>query len=53
MNEVSECKVSLWFTGDGLDPRALTHQLGRAPAFSIRKGDTYLSERGEEMVAST
>lgn len=53
MNEVSECKVSLWFTGDELDPRALTHQLGRAPAFSISKGDTYLSESAEEMVAST
>jgi hypothetical protein len=53
MIEVSECKVSLWFVGDQLQPSAITHRLGRTPSYSIRRGETYLSKRGEEMVAST
>lgn len=41
MNELSEFKLSLWFTGDELHPRALTQQLGRASAHSVSKGDIY------------
>ena len=53
MIDVAECKASLWFTGDTLDPDELAGSLGCAPAYCIRKGDIYVSETGEEMVAST
>ena len=53
MIDVAECKVSLWLTGDTLDPDELARLLGCTPAFCRRKGETYLSKTGEEMVAST
>jgi hypothetical protein len=53
MINVDRCKASLWLTGDTLDPDKLAQSLGCTPAYCIRKGDTYLSKSGEEMVAST
>ncbi len=53
MIDVAECKVSLWFTGDSLNPDELASWLGCAPAYQIRKDETYHSKEGEEMVART
>lgn len=53
MIDLAECKVSLWFIGDMLDPDELASWLGCIPAYQIRKDETYYSESGEEMVAST
>ena len=53
MIDVAECKASLWLTGDTLDPDKLARSLGCTPAYCIRKGDTYLSKTGDEMVAGT
>ncbi|AGH48810.1 MULTISPECIES: DUF4279 domain-containing protein [Sphingomonadales] len=53
MNDIPECKVSLWIVGDTLNPDELAEWLGCAPAYQARKGDTYYTDEGEEMVAST
>ncbi|WP_010219258.1 DUF4279 domain-containing protein [Sphingomonas sp. PAMC 26621] len=53
MNDVAECKVSVWLVGDELDPDELRSWLGHAPAYQVRKGEAYRSKAGEEMVAST
>jgi hypothetical protein len=53
MIDVAECKVSLWLCSDTLDPDELALWLGQLPTYQIRKGETYQSKDGEEMVAST
>ncbi|MBB5713129.1 DUF4279 domain-containing protein [Sphingomonas xinjiangensis] len=53
MTNVDQCKASLWLMGDALDPDKLAQSLDCTPAYGIRKGDIYLSENGEEIVAST
>ena len=53
MVDLAECKVSLWFIGDTLDPDELAQWLGQPPAYQRRKGDVYSSKDGQEMVART
>jgi hypothetical protein len=53
MIDIADCKVSLWLTGDTLDPDKLAQSLGCTPAYCIGKGEAYQSNEGEEMVANT
>lgn len=53
MVDFAECKVSLWFAGDALDPDELSQWLGQTSAYQCRQGDVYRSKDGQEMVART
>ncbi|KQZ72762.1 hypothetical protein ASE06_09785 [Sphingopyxis sp. Root214] len=53
MVDFAECKVSLWFIGDTLDPDELAQRLGQPSDYQCRKGEVYRSKDGQEMVART
>ena len=53
MNDIAQCKVSLWFIGETLDPDELAQWLEHPAAYEIRKDEIYRSKGGEEMVAGT
>jgi hypothetical protein len=45
--------MSLRFFGDELDPDEITARLGCPPSVGRKKGDTWLTKSGKEMVART
>lgn len=49
----SICQVSVYFKGDDLNPMELTRQFGVEPTRSHRKGDTWLTSSGKEVVERT
>ncbi|MCX7564389.1 DUF4279 domain-containing protein [Xanthomonadaceae bacterium XH05] len=47
------CQISIYLKGDNIDPQHLTDQLGIIPTRSHRKGHTWITASGKEVVERT